>query len=361
MSTTTKEEYVIINKNDMVAIADVVRPLIGTSDTMNIGSLKTNLNSVKENIDKTFAALEEKGVSIPANGNVGDIAGLIGDMSSGGNTGETWVMKEEVNCDTALSDDPIEISFTSGGQTFPRIYIGDGEIMYVGDRANVEAYYEKWLSESFRKITFASTPNDVLLTWLEANATKQASDTAIQGSKPATISSNGTISVTPDAPYDAIGKVNLTVKVMEDLMKFFGGSKYYVTSVTPTGGYITSIPITVTDASILSSLKFLLVVSDISASTQSLNDEIAVYAPSIDGYIGVRMALSIGKISTLITSAYNAYSYDNYAGETYCDASGGDVWSQYGISISGNKITIGTKSNSYFYKPLQQYKVLLIG
>lgn len=247
MSTTTKEEYVIINKNDMVAIADVVRPLIGTSDTMNIGSLKTNLNSVKENIDKTFAALEEKGVSIPANGNVGDIADLVGGMSAGGGA--------------------------------------------------------------------------------------------------------------------------------DDLLAFFGGSKYYITSVTPTGGYITSIPITVTDASILSSLKFLLVVSDISASsqslnggvavcaqsTQSLNDEIAVYAPSIDGYIGVRMALSIGKISTSITSAYNAYSYEDYAGETYCDASGGDVWSQYGISISGNKITIGTNSNSYFYKSSQQYKVLLIG
>ena len=65
MSATTKEGYVVIDKNDMAAIADVVRPLVGSSNTMSIGNLKTNLNSAKKNADKTFAAPEENGVSIP--------------------------------------------------------------------------------------------------------------------------------------------------------------------------------------------------------------------------------------------------------------------------------------------------------
>ena len=250
MSTTTKEEYVIINKNDMVAIADVVRPLIGTSDTMNIGSLKTNLNSVKENIDKTFAALEEKGVSIPANGNVGDIADLVGGMSAGGGA--------------------------------------------------------------------------------------------------------------------------------DDLLAFFGGSKYYITSVTPTDRYPNTITVTVPDTSVLSSPKFLLVVADISASsqslnggiavcaqsTQSLNDEIAVYAPSIDNYIGVRMVLSVGKVGASIAAEYDMYSggtAGTYGNCIYCVANGEDMWSQYGISISGNKVTIGADTGSRYYCSGQQYKVLLIG
>lgn len=40
-------------------------------------------------------------------------------------------------------------------------------------------------------------------------------DTAIQDTKAVTITSNGTVSVTPDAPYDALKKVDVTVNVSE--------------------------------------------------------------------------------------------------------------------------------------------------
>ena len=38
-------------------------------------------------------------------------------------------------------------------------------------------------------------------------------DTAVQDTKAVTITSNGTVSVTPDAPYDALNKVDVTVNV----------------------------------------------------------------------------------------------------------------------------------------------------
>lgn len=62
-------------------------------------------------------------------------------------------------------------------------------------------------------LTFNTPPTGELLTWLQANGVKQPDDTAIQDTKAVTITSNGTVSVTPDAPYDALKKVDVTVDV----------------------------------------------------------------------------------------------------------------------------------------------------
>lgn len=43
--------------------------------------------------------------------------------------------------------------------------------------------------------------------------TLEASSVSVQPSKALTITSNGTVSVTPDAPYDALKKVDVTVDV----------------------------------------------------------------------------------------------------------------------------------------------------
>ena len=42
-------------------------------------------------------------------------------------------------------------------------------------------------------------------------------DTAVQDTKALTITSNGTVSVTPDAPYDGLSSVNVTVDVVADV------------------------------------------------------------------------------------------------------------------------------------------------
>ena len=385
MSTTTKEEYVVINKNDMVAIADVVRPLIGTSDTMSVVNLKANLDSVKTNIDNTFAALEEKGISIPANGNVGDIADLIGNMSSGGGgvPGETWVINDsplEVPNDVIEIGEATEwvVAFTSNGQRFTSIsWRDEGDYIalyfdevgtFAGGYSGLSGttLYGSWGAEKdslakYRKVTFDAAPSGDLLTWLEANAVKQESDTIVQESKSVTMSSNGTMSVTPDAPYDAIGKVDLTVNVMEDLMKFFGGSKYYITSVTPTSSYANTITVTVPDASILKSPKFLLIIPDI-PSTQSLNDGIAVQASSSMFYASCRMAFKIGKTSASISLGVYDSSGGTGTNSGEWFTSGTDVFDgTHCITISGGKITIDSYLSDVFFNNAWAYKVLLIG
>lgn len=47
--------------------------------------------------------------------------------------------------------------------------------------------------------------------------TLEASSVSVQSSKSVTITSNGTVSVTPDAPYDALKKVDVTVDVVADV------------------------------------------------------------------------------------------------------------------------------------------------
>ena len=89
-----------------------------------------------------------------------------------------------------------------------------------------------WVLENYRKVTFATAPTDNLLTWLQSNAVKQASDTAVQPSKALTVTSNGTTTITPDAPYDAIKQVDLTVNVASG-----GGTIDYNTIATTWAKY----------------------------------------------------------------------------------------------------------------------------
>lgn len=57
----------------------------------------------------------------------------------------------------------------------------------------------------------------------------ETSDTAIQPSKSITITSNGTVSITPDSPYDAMSNVDLTVSVESDLIAYSFCKDYSLT------------------------------------------------------------------------------------------------------------------------------------
>lgn len=72
---------------------------------------------------------------------------------------------------------------------------------------------DKWSDINYRKITFLEPPTGALLTWLQANGVKQDSTIAAQDTKSVTITKNGTTTITPDAPYDVIKKVNVTTNV----------------------------------------------------------------------------------------------------------------------------------------------------
>ena len=154
------------------------------------------------------------------------ITGTLEASSSGG-AKETWVIKSNAAGEFATT----QISFTSNGQKFTSIGANDSSgvamILYY-DSYEAAGYdpagggvYEFAL-DAYRKLTFDTSPAGALLTWLQSNATKQPDDTAVQDTKALTITSNGTVSVTPDAPYDALKKVDVTVNVASSGITWYG-------------------------------------------------------------------------------------------------------------------------------------------
>lgn len=158
-----------------------------------------------------------------------NIGGVIGTLESGGTGGssETWVLNDIVEGTNQLFEEGVVVfnaTFTSNGTTFTALaMVGDDDMGYsleyseseyvssievaVGNRYDFMAFSSG--NYIYRKITFSTPPTGDLLTWLEANAVKQASDTAVQESKSISITENGTTTVSPDVPYDAIKSVEV--------------------------------------------------------------------------------------------------------------------------------------------------------
>lgn len=144
------------------------------------------------------------------------IGGVTGALEAG-DTSETWVIKSSANGELVTT----QIAFTSNGQKFTSIGANSdsGFTVLRYDNNEVAGYdpgfgggYE-FDNEAYRKLTFDTPPTGALLTWLQSNATKQTSGVSVQDTKALTITSNGTVSVTPDVPYDALKKVDVTVNV----------------------------------------------------------------------------------------------------------------------------------------------------
>ena len=144
------------------------------------------------------------------------ITGTLEASSSGG-AKETWVINDNAAGELVTT----QISFTSNGQKFTSIgAVYDGSVFSLLYGNNEIAIFTpgassgyEFYNEAYRKLTFDTPPTGALLTWLQSNAVKQPDDTAVQDTKAVTITSNGTVSVTPDAPYDALKKVDVTVNV----------------------------------------------------------------------------------------------------------------------------------------------------
>ena len=130
---------------------------------------------------------------------------------------ETWVIKSDAGGEFATT----QISFTSNGQKFTSIgAVYDGLIFSLLYGNNEIAIFDpgasagfEFYNEAYRKLTFDTPPTGALLTWLQSNAVKQPDGTAVQNTKAVTITSNGTVSVTPDAPYDGLSSVDVTVAI----------------------------------------------------------------------------------------------------------------------------------------------------
>lgn len=190
-------------------------------------SIKTEITRLQNAKASIKTAIEGKGVAVPDGTKLDGMAALVDSISSGGSSpSETWVL----NLSGFLTSTFTGISFVSNGETFSSIAKGGkgpmkflkydntnvcGATPCFGDEDVPGIAWEiaMWVNTAYRKLTFSAPPSGDLLTWLEANAVKQANDTAVQTDKAITITSNGTTEITPDAPYDALKKVDVTVNV----------------------------------------------------------------------------------------------------------------------------------------------------
>lgn len=186
---------------------------------MSISSEITRISNAKTAIAESIA---NKGVTVPSGTKIDGMAALIDSIQTGGggggDTSETWVLNEYVDTSTKQT---FTCSFESNGRTFSKLVIGgrkvpgsDGFVYsLLFDDTKVADGGLFYAESLYRKVTFATAPTGGLLTWLQSNAVKSASDTAVQPSKALTVISNGTTTITPDIPYDAIKQVDLTVNV----------------------------------------------------------------------------------------------------------------------------------------------------
>ena len=185
-----------------------------------------------ETLQKGYTAHNKSGTKI-----IGTL-----EASSSGAAKETWVIKDNAPVDeNSYELAKTDISFSSGGTKFVAfgVYTDDVVIWltyHTDTNKNIEVgSFEPgmgedkfhWQNNAYKKLTFDTPPTGALLTWLQSNATKQTSDVSIQDTKALTITSNGTVSVTPDAPYDALKKVDVTVDVASG-----GGTETTSLSVT---------------------------------------------------------------------------------------------------------------------------------
>ena len=180
-------------------------------------SVQSEIDRIITAVGNAYSKVSEKGGTVPTSQTVANLATSIDSIPSGG-AKETWVIKSNAAGEFATT----QIAFTSNGQKFTSIGTNNDSgtfvILYY-DNNEVAGYdpgfggvYE-FDNEAYRKLTFDTPPTGDLLTWLQSNAVKQPDDTAVQDTKALTITSNGTVSVTPDAPYDGLSSVDVTVNV----------------------------------------------------------------------------------------------------------------------------------------------------
>ena len=89
-------------------------------------------------------------------------------------TGATWLLNEQVDATTLLTT---QVNFTSNNTQYTYIVARKGYIAYSNfeewDDTNMVYDTVSWSDPSYRTITFETAPTGDLLTWLQANGTKQ--------------------------------------------------------------------------------------------------------------------------------------------------------------------------------------------
>ena len=122
--------------------------------------------------------------------------------------------------------------------------------------------------------------------------TLEASSVSVQDTKAVTITSNGTVSVTPDAPYDALKKVDVTVNVASG---GGGGAGFKVTfpATATNWGNVIAAYLLLSDGTVKSFKSYSAV------SGQTIENVSGILARGFDPFFVLRMTLSAGGIAQL--------------------------------------------------------------
>lgn len=139
--------------------------------------------------------------------------------------------------------------------------------------------------------------------------TLEASSVSVQPSKSVTITSNGTVSVTPDAPYDALKKVDVTVNVASG---GGGGAGFSVTfpatasnwNRLEVGGIIQA------DGTVINMINY----STLAGKT--IHNVVEIFAIGYGAYYLMLMTVQTGKIMTSISNEFDTNVYIASDGES---------------------------------------------
>ena len=82
---------------------------------------------------------------------------------------ETWVLNSTIS----IPSKQFYINFTSNGQSFQRIVRISAGLAYSDLSTDTVVYDLIWRNEAYRTVVFDTAPSGDLLTWLQANGTKQ--------------------------------------------------------------------------------------------------------------------------------------------------------------------------------------------
>lgn len=89
-------------------------------------------------------------------------------------SGETWLLNSTITPQTAS----YEVNFTSNSEDYTSIVMSaKGTMSYNSATTGNDVYEGFWVNEAYRTITFETAPTGNLLTWLQANGTKQSAPT----------------------------------------------------------------------------------------------------------------------------------------------------------------------------------------